>query len=193
MPSCSCRNKIRTIEERLLFLEGLLVKGNLCLDGDLVISGKIIDPQGNSLISNADAPEPKSGSLPRSTGPLPRSTGPVQGSNTCQFTIEYKGLQSKDDLLDCLAKMFKPLNGSFTKSSSGGTFILPANVAIFITYFRNPKVSGELDINVDSKSGKLTITGFARKDDQTPFSDSDCTQVKAIFDTLINNRCYRKD
>jgi hypothetical protein len=44
------------IEQRLLFLEGLLVKGNLFLDGNLVISGKIIDPQGNPLISNAGAP-----------------------------------------------------------------------------------------------------------------------------------------
>jgi len=181
MPSCSCRNKIKTIEERLLFLEGLLVKGNLCLDGDLVISGKIIDPQGNSLISNADAPEPKSGSLSR-------STGPVQGSNTCRFTLEYNGSRNKDRFLEILGSVIEDNgNGTFKRSSDTiVTFTLPANF-IFYNTFHNPRVSGILNIIPEPNSRKLTITGSAQKVDQTLFNDSECNEVRSLLGTIIDH------
>jgi len=165
MPSCSCQHKIKTFEERLLLLEGLLVKGNLCLDGDLVISGKIIDPQGNPLIRNFGEQE----------------SGP-RGSTPCNFSTTYTGsIKTASELLECIASVIKIFGSINNTSDTSVTFTLPSILG-------NPPVSGTVNITSAPNSGNLIISGSVLGTNQD-LTDEQCNLLQKEIPSLLTKFC----
>ena len=44
---CNCEERVKVLEENLLLLKNLLVKGSVKIEGDLIVTGRITDPLGN--------------------------------------------------------------------------------------------------------------------------------------------------